>query len=524
METILLLNPGIDADSDVSDNSNSIIDEIRSVIDNNLVSDSGAKRFNYGEREEVYRLCGLAAQFYESKDGASVADSLGQEYRDFLVDGLLYIVKGDSFEKTLFSRFDFYEHLAEADGKDVDVYKMIKTSCRTSDIDMFENVVFSYEILHFLGLNNPQDTRNNARIVNNMYNSMIQSMIESRGMLPEEMVYFLASSVPVKFGSKRKKEMFEVYVKKQKDVIDAFGFSCDIVSQLQDFETKIGGFFDEEKDDIYRSAKSSLSKRMDSDSFMKDFYSIYEYFGKMPKKPKGVLKSYILELLSEKSLSSEEIFNLLVAQESYMRLNRDNKDKSEFSSFLSEVFSNPEFNNVLDLIYRDKSLFSNGGVKYLVSDGSVSLEQKMIEQAGYLLGDTGDSCHDTFEDYSKIFRLIYGNSNMAKHLRKQVVDSVTRTKDEEDGIIFDKKTRIPAYINSWNSIASKTKALKDVFGIDLAGDIKSSRDLSNITEMSRFQNKVAGRIKSEVKQGNKEGISFWEDIMSGKNTNKFYTR
>ncbi len=524
MDTMLLLPPGIDADSGVSDNSNSIVDEIKSVIDNNLVSDSVAKRFNYGEREEVYRLFGLAAQFYESKDGASIADSLGQEYRDFLVDGLLYIVKDDSCEKMLFSRFDFYEHLAEADGKDVDVYKMIKTSCGTSDIDMFENVVFSYEVLHFFGLNNPQDTRNNARIVNNMYNSMIQSMIESKGMLPKDMVYFLASSVPVKFGSKKKKEMFGAYVKKQKDVIDAFGFSCDIVSQLQDFESKMGEFFDEQKDDIYRSAKSSLSKRMDSCTFMKDFYSIYEYFGKMPKKPKGILKSYILELLSEKSLSSEEVFNLLVAQESYMRLKNDSKGKSEFSSFLLEVFGNPEFDNVLDLIYRDKSNFSNGGVKYLVSDGSVNLKQKMIEQAGYLLSDTSDSCLEILENYRKIFHLMYNNNDLAKPLLKQVVDSVTRTKEEEEGIIFDKKTRIPVYLNSWDSIASKTKALRDVFGIDLTEDIKDIKDRSDISDVSRFQNKVAGRIKSEVKQGNKEGISFWEDVMSGKHINQFYTR
>lgn len=523
METTLLLQSGIDADSDVSGNFNNIINEITSVIDNNLVSDSRAERFDYGKREEVYRLCGLVAQLYESKDDESVADCLEQKYKDFLVDGLLYLVKGDSFEKTLFSKFDFSEHLAEANGKDVDIYKMIKTSCGTFEFDKFENAVFSHEILHFFGLNNPQDTRNNARIVNNMYNSMMQSMIESRGMLPEDMAYFLASSVSVVFGSKKKKKMFETYIKKQKDVIDAFGFSCDIVSQLQDFETKMGEFFEEQKNDIYKSAKSSLGNRLSSDTFMNDFYSLCEYFGKMPRKPKGVLKSYILESLSEKSLSSSDVFNLLVAQETYMRLNSDKKDKSGFNSFLSEAFSNPEFDNVLDLVYRDKDNSSNGGVKYLVSDEGISLEQKMIEQAGNLFGKTSDSSYDIFKNYNKIFRLIYRNDSLAKHLKKQVVDSVIRTKDEEAEIIFDKKTRIPVYINSWDSMASKIKALKDVFGIDLAGDIKNSRDLSNITEMSRFQNKIIGRIKFEIGQGNEEGISFWEDVMGGKNIVQFNT-
>jgi len=522
MGNTLLLNPGIDADSDVSDESDRIINDIRSVIDDNLVLDSRAKRFNYSKREEVYKLCGLAAQFYEGKDDVSIADCLEQEYRDFLVDGLLYLVRDDSCEKTLFSMFGFYEHLAEADGKDIDVYKMIKTSCGSSDVDTFENVVFSYEILHFLGLNNPHDTRNNARIVNNMYNSMMHPMIESKEMLPEDMVYFFASSVPVTFVSKKKRRMFEAYIKKQKDVIDTFGFSCDIMSQLQNFETRMGEFFSEQKDDIYKSAKSSLNNRMDSDTFMKDFSVVYEYFGKMPRKPKGILKSYILELLSKKRLSSDGVFNLLVAQESYMRLNRDKKDKSKFNSFLSEAFSNPEFDNVLELIYRDKNDNSKGS--YLMSDGSISLEQKMIEQAGYLLEGTNDFSQDIIEGYRKIFSLIYGNNNLAKHLRKEVVASVARTKDEEDKMIFNKKTRIPVYINSWESIASRVKALNDVFGIDLTGDIKTIKDRTNITDASRFQNLVAKRIKYEINFGNKEGISFWEDVMSGKNIGQFNVR
>ncbi|MCK4927758.1 MAG: hypothetical protein KAS11_04770, partial [Candidatus Aenigmarchaeota archaeon] len=286
-------------------------------------------------------LFGLQNALFLKKtdDGTKIADYLEPVYKNALVNAAL--VSG-CFKQ-------FLDDWKLSDGTDeINLYREIKIHSldpldeRTKDVrdDTEGNgPILTYELLHYLGLTDREDTEIHNKLKDNIYCDIIQLLDDRYFPIVGS---FLKSSVDINFTEDQVGNIKEKYIQELIGSIKFRGFEKEHMNRIWILERELGEVEGTEKEKVYNAAVSYLLEKQISEypgRFINQFKNILEFFGEPPKEPKKHLKTVISKILFDNSLNVRDAAYLRSAQELYQQMDGHNK-KTNGSFFTGNIGKN----------------------------------------------------------------------------------------------------------------------------------------------------------------------------------------
>ena len=305
------------------------------------------------------------------------------------------------------------------------------------------------------------------------------------------------------------------------DLIDSsHGFSDDAVENLNAF--KGFGVNLSRNDELYEHALKSFEQTVNrtpyASSFASNFSNMYEFFRKVPKNSRKLLKDHISYLVFQDTLDSEQIADLLWSQEMYKRIN---KSSNFFPLLHADVSNIDELFELVPEIF-DSDNFGKGYMKSTTdvlkgsrAKGGMRYEKKMIDQAVTMFVRNVDD--KLLDDYFRVFQILF-NSSLNKPIASYIVDLVLEKKERNQSNLWDSDF---GFRNSWYDIGSFAGRFKTYFHIDMFDKIMRQTVGSHAAD---FQDSIEKRIYSELAEGDFDGITFLKYNIGDKSISRFKDR
>ena len=252
-----------------------------------------------------------------------------------------------------------------------------------------------------------------------------------------------------------------------------------------------------------------------SDFFVEAMKS-YVFFDKMPAGFKKDIVSHVYNIFSYDAMKSEDVVDMLVANEAYRLLSSKKKGKKKGSddvvSFLQSAAECRTFDSILDLVNENNAdLNGSFGKPITFSDGT-TLADKMTELFASMLEDYNADSDGVLNNYMGACESVLGKSAKYK-LMDAFVDSVGKRLDT--GVIATSRA-LRDYLVDWDAISTAVDYMEEQFGVNLTENLALGRDKNKHKAKQHFRDAVTNRILSELKWGNSDGLSFWNEKMKCK--------
>ncbi len=249
-----------------------------------------------------------------------------------------------------------------------------------------------------------------------------------------------------------------------------------------------------------------------SDFFVEAMKS-YVFFDKMPAGFKKDIVSHVYNIFSYDAMKSEDVVDMLVANEAYRLLSGKNKGKKKGSndvvSFLQSAAECRTFDSILDLVNENNAdLNGSFGKPITFSDGT-TLADKMTELFASMLEDYNADSDGVLNNYMGACESVLGKSAKYK-LMDAFVDSVGKRLDT--GVIATSRA-LRDYLVDWDAISTAVDYMEEQFGVNLTENLALGGDKNEHKAKQHFRDAVVDRILSELKWGNSDGLSFWNAKM-----------
>ncbi len=487
-------------DAPVYNPSDAAIESLKSTIDMLLVSGvSGVPLADSINLPTLNTLGAIAWQYYDAGGKGEIADFLEPYQKNVLIRNAI--------------DFGIFNSITPGDDEkyDADVYNEIKAVCRPFETSSWakKNEIYMLEFLWYLGLTGSEIEKEDLEDENSGPDYSEQSLY-----------YLFNREHPSGHEEKKQESIKDEAISHVIDLIDdSSGFSDNVVENLN----ALKGFgIDLSRDDeLYEHALESVASAANRPScasyFASYFCNMYEFFRKVPKDSKKLLKEHISYLVFQDTLDSKQIADLLWSQEMYKRINLslnfspllhvDVNNIDELAELVPEIFGSDNFGKgYLKRTTDVKGRKAKDGMRY---------EKKMIDQAITMFARNVND--KEMEDYSRVFRILFDTSFRGP-LASYIVDLVLEKEGRHRSYLFNHDN---GFLNSWYDIGSLADRFNTYFHIDMFD--KLMREV-RFPYAKYFQDNIEKRIYSELADGDVEGIIFWKDNMSDKNISRFKDR
>jgi len=406
-------------------------------------------------------------------NGTTIADHLEPEYKNALVDAAL--VSGCF--KT------FLDGWMLNDGTDeINLYREIKThslgytddktKTMRDDTESF-GYISTYEFLHYLGFTDSKDTGIYNKLRDETYENIMRLLKRNRLSSIDS---FLKSSVDINFNEEQIGNIKEKYIQELIDNIGRRGFEKEYKNGIWILERKLGEIEATEKEKVYNAAVSYLLKELGSDycgNFTEHFENILESFGKPPKEPKKLLKTFINSIFQDDDFGTSDAADLKSAQKLYQRIDGHNKN-TDGSFFTGEIVRSGKHGRG-------------------ATDVRTEMERQIIDEMKKMT--------DSFGELVNLYNLMFNKDDLKDRVVTEVTDSVSRKKEQDSG------ETVEAYQFDWEDIETKMTKLRDSYSdINLAD--------TGTEEGNKFMEFTRKRILDEAEKGIVDGLNFWENVLS----------
>ena len=394
---------------------------------------------------------------------------------------------------------------------DADVYNEIKAVCKPFETSSWaeKNEIYMLEFLCYLGLSGSEIEEEDLEDDSSGPNYSEQSLY-----------YLFNREHPSGHEEKKQESIKDEAISHVIGLIDdSSGFSDYVFENLN----ALKGFgIDLSRDDeLYEHALESVVSAANrpscAPSFASYFCNMYEFFRKVPKDSKKLLKEHISYLVFQDTLDSKQIADLLWSQEMYKRINLS----LNFSPLLHVHVNNiDELTELVpDILNMDS--FGKGylkrttDVKGRKAKDGMRYEKKMIDQAITMFVRNVDD--KVMEDYSSVFRILFDTS-FKEPLASYIVALVLEKEGKHRTYLFDYDY---GFLNSWYDIGSLADRFNTYFHIDMFD--KLMREV-RFPYAKYFQDNIEKRIYSELADGDVEGIIFLKGKIGDKSISMFKDR
>ena len=455
-----------------------IIDNVKSNIDELFIkTDTKGNPHRNSLDSGIIELFGLQNALFLKKtdDGTKIADYLEPECKNALVYAAL--VSG-CFKQ-------FLDDWKLSDGTDeINLYREIKIHSldpldeRTKDVrDDTEGhgPILTYELLHYLGLTDREDTEIHNKLKDNIYCDIIQLLDDHYFPIVDS---FLKSSVDINFSEEQTDSIKEKYIQELIGSIKFRGFEKEYKDRIWILERELGKIEDTDKEKVYNAAVSYLLEKQISEyhgRFINQFKNILECFGKPPKEPKKHLKTVISKILFDNYLNVRDAAYLKSAQMLYQQIDGHKKDR-DGSFFTGKIGKN------------------KGRYEREATDVKTEMEKHIIDA---LKKTTG-----AFSELVSLYDLMFNKEDLRDRVAAEVTDSVSRKKVSGSG------EKLETYKSSWKTIETEMTEIRNFYG-----DINFAD--TGTEEGNAFRESARERILDEAGKGIVRGLCFWENELSG---------
>ncbi|MCK4927285.1 MAG: hypothetical protein KAS11_02370 [Candidatus Aenigmarchaeota archaeon] len=249
-----------------------------------------------------------------------------------------------------------------------------------------------------------------------------------------------------------------------------------------------------------------------SDFFVEAMKS-YVFFDKMPAGFKKDVVSHVYNIFSYDAMKSEDVVDMLVANEAYRLLSSKKKGKKKGSddvvSFLQSAAECRTFDSILDLVNEKKADLNGGLDKPMTFKDGTTFADKMTELFASMLENYDVGSNGVLNNYMGVCESVLGDSTKYK-LIDAFVDSVGKRSDN-DVIVTSRALR--DYLVDWDAISTAVDYMEEQFGVNLTENLALGGDKNEHKAKQHFRDAVVDRILSELKWGNSDGLSFWNAKM-----------